>query len=90
MFAPPDRPKTHPDFRVFSTGQSEYRWCIVALATNQTVSQHKSLPYALRKCTRLNEPRKQACLDPLKIALSGFPDVNTYRGYYEGFGNEFE
>ena len=29
-------------------------------------------------------------LDPLKIALSGFPDVNTYRAYYEGAGNEVE
>jgi hypothetical protein len=27
--------------------------------------------------------------DPLKIALSGFPDVNTYRAYYEGVGNDF-
>ena len=27
-------------------------------------------------------------LDPLKIALSPFPDVNTYRAYYEGAGNE--
>ena len=29
-------------------------------------------------------------LDPLKVALSGFPDVNTYRAYYEGVGNDVE
>jgi hypothetical protein len=28
--------------------------------------------------------------DPLKIALSGFPDVNPYRAYYEGAGNDVE
>ena len=28
--------------------------------------------------------------DPLKIALSGFPDVNSYRAYYEGVGNDVE
>lgn len=28
--------------------------------------------------------------DPLKVALSGFPDVNTYRAYYEGARNEFD
>ncbi len=25
-------------------------------------------------------------LDPLKVALSGFPDVNSYYAYYEGAG----
>jgi hypothetical protein len=88
--APADRPKAHSDFRVFPTGESEYSWCIVALATNRTVSHHKSLAYALRKCTRLNEQRDKAQLNPLDIALSGFPDVNTYRAYYEGLGNDFE
>ena len=29
-------------------------------------------------------------LNPLKVALSGFPDVNSYRAYYEGVGNEVE
>ena len=29
-------------------------------------------------------------LSPLKVALSGFPDVNSYRAYYEGAGNEVE
>lgn len=33
-------------------------------------------------------PREAFQFDPLKIALSGFPDVNTYRVYYEGDGNE--
>lgn len=27
-------------------------------------------------------------LDPLTVALSGFPDVNSYRAYYEGVENE--
>ena len=29
-------------------------------------------------------------LDPLKIALSDFPDVNSYRAYYEGVRNDFD
>jgi hypothetical protein len=29
-------------------------------------------------------------LDPLKVALSGFPDVNSYRAYYEGAKNEVD
>ena len=29
-------------------------------------------------------------LNPLKVALSGFPDVNSYRAYYEGATNEVE
>jgi hypothetical protein len=40
--------------------------------------------------TLLNLWRIGEQLDPLKIALSGFPDVNTYRAYYEGAGNETE
>jgi hypothetical protein len=32
---------------------------LVALATNQTISRHKSLSYALRKCARLNGQRRQ-------------------------------
>ena len=47
-------PKLHPDFRVFPTGEAEYHWRIVALTTNQTISRHKSLSFAFRKCTRLN------------------------------------
>ena len=47
-------PKLHPDFRVFPTGEAEYHWRIVALTTNQTISRHKSLSFAVRKCTRLN------------------------------------
>ena len=74
-----------PDFRVFPTGEAEYSWRIAALATDQTISRHRSLTYALRKCSRLNEQYREQH-DPLKIALSGFPDVNTYRAYYEGVG----
>ena len=82
--------KSQPEFQVFPTGEAEYHWRIVALATDRTISRHKSLTYALRKCTRLNEQREEAQIDPLKIALSGFPDVNTYRAYYEGVGNDFD
>ena len=53
-FAPLSYPKSQPDFRVFPTGQAEYHWRIVALTTNQTISRHKSLSFAFRKCTRLN------------------------------------
>ena len=38
----------------------------------------------------LNLWRMGEQLDPLEVALSGFPDVNTYRAYYEGAGNEIE
>lgn len=47
-------PKLHPDFRVFPTGEAEYHWRIVAITTNQTISRHKSLGFAVRKCSRLN------------------------------------
>jgi hypothetical protein len=50
-------PKPQPHFRVFPTGDAEYHWRIAALANNRTISQHKSLSFALRKCTRLNEQR---------------------------------
>lgn len=46
--------KLHPDFRVFPTGEAEYHRRIVALTTNQTISRHTSLSFAVRKCTRLN------------------------------------
>ncbi|HZP63825.1 MAG TPA: hypothetical protein VFB28_10460 [Terriglobales bacterium] len=78
-----------PKFRVLATGEADYHWRIVALATNHTVSHHKSLTYALRKCTRLNRQLEQVKPDPLTIALSGFRDVNSYRAYYEGVGNDF-
>jgi hypothetical protein len=89
-FAPPNRPKPQPEFMVSPTGRAEYHWRIVALATDRTISRHKSLIFALRKCNRLNEQRDETQLDPLKVALSGFPDVNSYRAYYEGVGNEFD
>ena len=53
-FAITSRPKSQPYFRVFPTGGAEYHWRITALATNQTISLHKSLSFALRKCKRLN------------------------------------
>ncbi len=28
--------------------------------------------------------------DPLKVALSGFPDVNSYLAYYEGAGHDID
>jgi hypothetical protein len=76
--------------RVFPTGEAEYHWRIVALATNQTISLHRSLTYALRKCARLNEQPQNASLDALTIAPSGFRDVNSYRAYYEGVENDSE
>jgi hypothetical protein len=85
-FAVPSCPKRQSHFLVFPTGKLEYPWRITASATNRTISQHKSLVRALRKCTRLNEEHEEAPLDPLKNALSGFPDVNSYRAYYEGVG----
>ena len=53
-FALTSRPKLRPHFRVFPTDEAEYHWRIAALATDQTVSLHKSLSFALRKCKRLN------------------------------------
>lgn len=44
-----------PEFRVFPTGEAEYSWRIAASETNQTISRHKSLTYALTKCSRLND-----------------------------------
>jgi len=82
--------KSHPEFRVFPTGEAECPWRIVALTSNQTISHHKSLAYALRKCTRLNRQLEQAKPDPLTVALSGFRDVNSYRAYYEGVANDSE
>jgi hypothetical protein len=58
-FALSSYPKPQPDFRVFPTGDAVYCWRIAALATNQTISRHKSLTFALRKCTRLNERRSK-------------------------------
>jgi hypothetical protein len=47
--------KSQSDFRVLPTGEAEYHWRIAALATKKTISRHKSLSFALRKCTRLND-----------------------------------
>src|SRR5579863_1745789 len=50
----PRHRKPRPTFRVFPTGTAEYLWRIAELTTEQTVSCHKSLSLALKKCTRLN------------------------------------
>lgn len=55
LFAPPSCPKTQPAYLVFPTGMAEYQWRVAALATKRTISRHKSLAVALRKCTRLNK-----------------------------------
>ena len=68
-------------FLVFPTGNSDYPWRIAGSATNRTVSQHKSLVHALRKCTRLNYQCDDAPLDPQKITPSGFPDASSNRAY---------
>ena len=56
-FVPPPHAKSQFQFQLFPTGKPEYHWRIVALATNRTISRHKSLTGALRKCTRLNKQR---------------------------------
>jgi hypothetical protein len=56
-FAPPSYSKPQPEFLVFPTGKAEYHWRVAAVATNRTISRHKSLTFALRKCTRLNVQR---------------------------------
>ncbi len=88
LFAQASESKLESKFRVFPTTEAECPWRIVALTSNQTISRHKSLTYALRKCARLNEQHKPTKLDPLTIALSGFRDVNSYRAYYEGVAND--
>ena len=51
--------RQHREFRVFPTGETEYQWRIVALRANTTISRHRSLSFALRKCTRLNKQRSR-------------------------------
>jgi hypothetical protein len=88
-FTPQSSPKSRPNFVVFPTGEAGYPWRIGALGTSRTVSRHKSLSFALRKCNRLNQQLGEIQVDPLEVVLSGFPDVNSYRAYYEGVGNDF-
>lgn len=64
-FAPPSCPKASA-FRVFPTGKAEYHFRIVALAGNRTISRHKSLSSAVRKCTRLNEQRAQGARNEIR------------------------
>ena len=54
-FVPQSHPKSQSAFRVFPTGEAEFHWRIAALATNRTISRHKSLTFAIRKCARLNK-----------------------------------
>ena len=86
QFAVTSGPKLQSHFLVFPASNAEYPWHVTVSATKRTISRHKSLIRAIKKCTRLNEQCDEAPLDPLKIALSGFPDVNSYRAYYEGVG----
>jgi hypothetical protein len=59
LSARPNYPKPQPDFRVFPTGEAEYHWRVVALGTSRTISRHKSLTLAPRKCARLNGERRK-------------------------------
>jgi len=59
LFPSPNHAKSQPEFLVFSTGQAEHSWRIVALGTGRTISRHKSLSFALKKCTRLNQQRSE-------------------------------
>lgn len=90
LFARPRYPEPHLEFLVFPSSEAEYHWRITALSTNRTVSRHKSLVFALRKCTRLNERRGAARLDPLKGTLSGLPDANSCSACHKGIENGFE
>jgi hypothetical protein len=65
-FAPASHPKLQTEFRVFPTGDAEYHWRIAALANNRTISQHKSLSFALRKCTRLNRQHREGARNETK------------------------
>jgi len=65
-FAPTAYPKSQPEFRVFPTGNAEYHWRIAASATNRTISRHKSLTFALRKCTWLNNSRSKGARNATK------------------------
>jgi len=58
-FARPAYPKPQLEFLVFPTGKAECHWRVAASATNRTISRHKSLTFALRKCTGLNEQRSE-------------------------------
>lgn len=84
VFPLPDHPEGHPQFRVFPTGESEYHWRIVVLASNQTISRHKSLAIALSKCSSLNQQRSKTQLDPLKSRSRPVPDFNSCRTDCEG------
>ena len=82
--------KSVRNFVVFPTGTLGYPWHVVTSSTHRTISRHKSLRYALRKCSRLNERCAHNPIDPFAIALSGFADVNSYRAYYQGVSNDCE
>jgi hypothetical protein len=48
----PPRPKL--EFMVFPTRTDTYVWKIVGIETNRTISRHKNLREALRRCAQLN------------------------------------
>jgi len=56
-FPPLTYVKSQPEFQVFPTGKAQYPWRIVALGISRPISRHKSLSFALRKCTWLNKQR---------------------------------
>ena len=89
-FAPMSNVKPKSHFLVFATGEAEYRWRIVALATKRTISPRMSIAFTVRKCARLNGQRGAAWLDPLEGALSGLPDANSCSAYHKGIENGFE
>lgn len=55
--------KARSTFRVFPTGAAGYPWRIAELVAEQTVSCHKSLSFALKKCARLNQSRAKGATD---------------------------
>ena len=73
----PSYPKPRGEFLVFPTGETEYHWRIAALATNRTVSRHKSLIFALRKCSSLNQQHEKSQRDPLKAHPRPIPNAKS-------------
>jgi hypothetical protein len=57
-FPPLTQTKSQPRFLVFPCQKAKFNWQIVSLGTSRTISRHKSLSFALRKCTSLNKQRR--------------------------------
>jgi hypothetical protein len=64
--AAPSHRKPRATFRVFPTGTTKYPWRLEELGIEQTVSCHKSLTFALKKCTRLNQSRRKGATNETK------------------------